>query len=55
MREAIEKETREMLQQGIIRESSGEWTSPFVMAKKKDGSWRFCANYKKLNSITVAD
>ena len=55
MREVIEKEMREMLQQGIIRESSGEWTSPDVMAKKKDGSWRFCVNYKKLNSITVAD
>ena len=55
MHEVIEKETREMLQQGIIRESSGEWTSPVVMAKKKDGSWRFCVNYKKLNSITVAD
>ena len=55
MREIIEKETRDMLQQGIIRESTGEWTSPVVMARKKDGSWRFCVNYKRLNSITVGD
>ena len=55
MREVIEKETRDMLQQGIIRESSGEWTSPVVMSPKKDGSWRFCVSYKKVNDITVAD
>jgi hypothetical protein len=35
MRDIIKKETRSMLQQGIIRESSGEWTSPIVMARKK--------------------
>ncbi|GBM79924.1 Transposon Ty3-I Gag-Pol polyprotein [Araneus ventricosus] len=44
-----------MVDNGIIEESSGPWTSPIVLVKKKDGSTRFCVDYRKLNEITIKD
>ncbi|GBM48169.1 Retrovirus-related Pol polyprotein from transposon 17.6 [Araneus ventricosus] len=44
-----------MVENGIIEESSGPWASPLVLAKKKDGSTRFCVDYRKLNKITKKD
>ncbi|XP_044197556.1 uncharacterized protein LOC122973849 [Thunnus albacares] len=44
-----------MLQNGIITESSRPWAAPIVMVRKKDGSWRFCVDYRKLNSVTHKD
>ncbi|GBO03604.1 Retrovirus-related Pol polyprotein from transposon 297 [Araneus ventricosus] len=43
---------KEMVDNGIIQESSGPWASPIALVKKKDGSARFCVDYKKLNEIT---
>ncbi|GBO46057.1 Transposon Ty3-G Gag-Pol polyprotein [Araneus ventricosus] len=46
---------KEMVDNGIIEESSGSWASPIVLVKKKDGSTRFCVDYRKLNEITKKD
>ncbi|GBN85459.1 Transposon Ty3-I Gag-Pol polyprotein [Araneus ventricosus] len=46
---------KEMVDNGIIEESSGPWASPIVLVKKKDGSTRFCVDYRKLNEITKKD
>ena len=44
-----------MLQQGVVRPSTSHWSSSVVMVKKKDGTWRFCVDYRKLNAVTHQD
>ena len=48
-------QVQQMLSSGIIRPSNSPWASPVVMVKKKDGSLRFCADFRQLNAVTVKD
>eukprot|EP00731_Ephydatia_muelleri_P024875 Em0016g1146a len=54
-REDVRRLLREMLDNGIVEPSEGPWSSPIVLAKKKDGTLRFCVDYRKVNTITKRD
>ena len=51
----MEGKVKDMLRDGVIEESKSPWASPVVIAKKKDGTSRFCVDYRKLNEVTRKD
>ena len=44
-----------MLEHNVIRPNTSPWSSPVVMVRKHDGTWRFCVDYRKLNLVTHCD
>ena len=55
VRDIEQQQVKEMLRDEVIRPSTSPWTSPVVMVKKKDGSMRFCVDFRKMNDATIKD
>ena len=51
-REVIDTAINEMLDADVIKRSRSPWSFPVVIVDKKDGSKRFCVDFRKLNQIT---
>ena len=51
----VRQHIQEMLDGGAIRPSQSPWCNAVVLMRKKDGSLRFCINFRRLNARTKKD
>lgn len=42
-----------MLQSGLVRPSASAYSSPVLLVRKKDYSWRMCVDYRMLSALTI--
>ena len=55
LKKDIKQEIENMIKMDIIEPCTSPYASPVVMVRKADGTYRFCCDFRKLNSITVFD
>ena len=54
-REKVKELLKDMMKKEVISPSKSPWASPVVLVTKKDGSTRFCIDYRKVNDVTRKD
>ena len=55
LNKVVNKQVNDMLERDLIRPSNSPWSSPIVLAPKKDGDYRFCVDFRRVNSATKKD
>ena len=55
LRQVVAQQLRDMQEQGVVQPSKSPWASPVVLVKKRDGTHRFCVDYRGLNAVTKPD
>jgi len=51
----LKNEIISLLEKGLITPSHSPWSFPVLLVQKKNGKWRMCIDYRKLNEITIKD
>ena len=51
----MECQVADLAQRGMVEPADGAWSSPVVLVRKKDHSWRLCIDYRRLNAVTRKD
>ena len=54
-RELLQKEVHYLLTHNLAEPSFSSWSSPCLLVNKPDGTFRFCTDYRRLNSVTKPD
>ena len=55
MQEVINNQINELLRDNLIEPSSSAYSSPLVLVKKKNNTWRMCVDYRQLNEHSIKD
>lgn len=48
----LETELDDMIRKGIVERSNSPWSSPILLVPRKDGKYRFCVDFRRLNNVT---
>jgi len=55
MQQVVNRELDKMLAEGVVEPSNSPWSSPIVIVPKKNNEYRFCVDYRKVNSVSLKD
>lgn len=55
MLEIMQKQADEMIAADVIEPSKGEWCSPIVLTKRKNKTYRFCNDFRKVNTVSIRE
>lgn len=55
LKNELNRQVNELLEVGIVKESNSPYSAPVLLVKKKDGSFRLCTDFRKLNLKSIPD